>query len=93
MQVVAIQIDQVKGVVDDANVELRSQAALAIAEAGALLHQAERRTSILIERNDFSVENGGFRVHKVRQIVQLGILRGQFVLVAGHEPKAAVIEE
>src|ERR1700751_5572041 len=93
MQVVAIQVDQVKSVVKDVNIRLRRETAMAIAETGALLHQAERRSSMLVERNNFSIENGGFCVHKFRHIVQLAVLRGQIILVAGHEPETTVIDE
>ena len=42
----------------------RGLAAVA-AKSGALLHQAERRAALLIERDNFAVEDCGFGFHEL----------------------------
>ena len=58
MQVVAIEIDQVEGVVHDRNAFASRASRLAGLKSGALLHQAERRASLVIERDDLAVDDG-----------------------------------
>src|SRR5712692_11552325 len=49
-QIVAIEVEEIESVVEDRNSFAARQAALAGPESGALLHQAEGRTALLIDR-------------------------------------------
>jgi hypothetical protein len=41
-------------------------------ESGALLHQAERRAALVIERDDFAVKDGALGLHELRQAPSSG---------------------
>ena len=89
-QVVAVEVEQVEGVVDDGNVVAGApDAAAACADSGALLHQAERGPALLVERDDLAVEDGRARLDVVSAMdVQFGICGGQIVLVARDQAHA-----
>ena len=69
------------------------QAALPGLESGALLHQAERRPSFFIERDDLAVKDGALGFNELRQAAKFGKLCGEVVLIARHQTHAAVFDE
>ena len=87
-QVESIEIKQIESVIDDRHAFAPLQAALARMESSALLHQAERRPALLIERDDLSVKNGAFGFYELRQALEFGKLRREIVLVARHQTHA-----
>jgi hypothetical protein len=56
--IAAVQIKQIERVVEHGNIRIRSAPTASGTEAGSLLHQAERRSSLLVERNHFAIEDG-----------------------------------
>src|SRR6266496_3148919 len=46
------------------------------AESGALLHEAEGGAPLVVERDDFSVENGALGLYKSSEVAEFGKLRG-----------------
>src|SRR4029077_12791725 len=84
---------QVEGIVEDGDVGFGGDAAATLAEAGALLHQAEGGAAVFVESDDVAVEDRGLGAQQAGQVVQVGVLRGKVVLVAGHETQAGVFEE
>src|SRR5882672_10734865 len=66
-QVVAIEVEQIEGIVENRNAFAARQAPLARLESGALLHQAERRAALLIDRDNLSVENRVTGFYEFRQ--------------------------
>ena len=92
-QVESIEIEQIERVVDDRHTFAPWQAALARLESGALLHQAERRPALVIERDDLSVEDGALGFYELRQAAEFGKLRGEIILIARHQTHPAVFDE
>src|SRR5260370_7692627 len=62
-------------------------------QTGALLHQAEGRSALLIENNYFSVENCILSSHEFRQISQLRIAGSEIVLVARNQTYTSVFNK
>ena len=93
-QVVAVKVEQIEDVIHDGNIVARALDAVAArADSGALLHQAERGPALLVERDNLAVENRGARFDVVADGTQLGIGRGQIVLVARDQAQRAAVEE
>ena len=92
-QVEAIEVKQIERIIDDRNAFAPWQAALAGLESGPLLHQAERRAALFIERDDLSVEDGALGFYELRQAAEFGKLRGKVILSARHQTHAAVFDE
>ena len=93
MQVEAVEIEQIESVIDDRHAFAPRQAALTGLESGTLLHQAERRPTLVIERDDLSVEDRALDSYELRQAFEFGKLRGEIILIARHQTNAAVFDE
>src|SRR5437667_4785255 len=92
-EVVAIQVQQVKSVVDHRNAFPSADAALARLISGALLHQAERWTSLLIERDDFSIENRALSLHQCRKVAKFRKLCRKVIVVSRDQSHVAIFHE
>ena len=56
-KIIAIEVQQVKGVIQDGQLATRAGLATVAAQPGALLHQAERRTALIVESDNLSVQD------------------------------------
>ena len=68
-------------------------AASALAYSGALLHQAEGGTSLLIERHNLAIKHHLTCVHPSWKVPQLGVGDCQVVLIARDEADGIAIEK
>ena len=73
-EIVAVDVDEIENVVQNRNVAAGANPASMLANARALLHQAEGCAPLLVEGNDFAVQNGGFGFNKLWEVVQFRIL-------------------
>ena len=80
--VVAIEIEQIECVIENGDIGIGGPAAAAGTESGALLHQAERCSALLIECDYFSIEDRGFRMDELWEIFEFWIALGKFILIA-----------
>ena len=91
--VFAVEVKQVERIVQDRNVGLSGRSLAAGTKAGALLHQAERRFTLFIERDDLAVEDRVFGLDESRQIPQFGIAARQLILIARDQPHRSLFDE
>src|SRR5437762_551866 len=66
-EIVSIEIEQIEDVIKDGQVMAGRALTAMTANARALLHQAERRTALLVEHNHFAVENSILCLDKLWQ--------------------------
>src|SRR5438552_4111674 len=92
-QVVAVDVDEIEDVVQHGDVAATADATSMLADAGALLHQAERCTALFVEGDNFAIKNCGDGLNKFGELMQLRILSGQIVLIARNQADAAVFDE
>ncbi len=73
-QVIAVKVEQVEDVIHHGNIVAgATNATPAFANSRSLLHQAEGRPSLLIERDDLTVQNCGSRFDEIWNRAKLGI--------------------
>src|SRR6266496_3738402 len=92
-EIVSVEEEQIEDVIKDGQVVPRRALTAMTANARALLHQAERRTTLLVEHNHFAVENSILCFDKLWQLAQLGISRRKVVLISGNQAHSAVLNE
>src|SRR2546422_3852537 len=92
-QIVAVDIDEIEYVVQHRNVAAGTYATSMFTDAGALLHQAERRSALFIEGDDFAIENCDVGPNKAGELMQLRVLSSQIVLIARNQADSAVFDE
>ena len=80
-QIIAIDIEKIENVVKHGQIRPGSGLGAMASKSRPLLHQTERRAAVLIEDDDFSIENRRFCIHQFRRIAQFGIARREVVLV------------
>src|SRR6266481_6034028 len=73
---------QVVGVIQNRNSFSSRRATPSCLEPGPLLHQTERRTPLLVDSNDFSVNNSLLCLYESGQVAQFRKLSGEVVLIA-----------
>src|SRR5207244_9854968 len=76
-QVVAVDVDEIEDVVQHGDVAATADATSMLADAGALLHQAERCTALFVEGDNFAIKNCGDGLNKFGELMQLRILSGR----------------
>src|SRR5438105_11631242 len=87
-QRVAIEIKQVESVVGDGDAAALGSPPPAAQDAGALLHQAERRAALVVERYNFTVKNRVAGANLLRQIGEFGIV-AELILIARYQAQFA----
>src|SRR5438552_10805988 len=92
-EIVSVEVEQIEDVIKDGQVVACRALTAMTANARALLHQAERRTALLVEHNDFAVENSILCLDKLWQLTQLGISRRKVVLIPRNQAHRAVFNE
>src|SRR5437667_12148807 len=75
-QIVAVDVDEIEYVVQHGDVAAAADATSMLADAGALLHQAERCTALFVEGDNFAIKNDGDGLNRLKEMMQLRILAG-----------------
>ena len=81
-QVEVVEVKKIEGIIDDGNALTSGKPRFSGTKSGALLHQAERRTPLVVKRDDLSIKNGAARFNEFRKRGKLRILRCEVILVA-----------
>src|SRR5712691_9241619 len=93
MQIVSIDIDQIENVVEHRETGATWDSVSTRAKACALLDQAERRASLFVESDDFSIEHSLLCIYELRHGAQLGILPREVVLITRDQADLAGVDE
>ena len=81
-QVVTIKVEQIESVIEDRNFRAtRFHPSTVVANARALLHQAEGGPAFRVEGHDFAVQDRGAGTNMAGNFTEFGILTGHLVLV------------
>src|SRR5579863_2802 len=85
-QIVSVEINEIEQIIDNLDVSAAGDAASVLADTRALLHEAERGPALLIECDEFAIEDRCFRLDELWQDFDLGKLTGEIIVIARNQP-------